>query len=149
MLHDSLVGAGIRHKKAVIASGKIVTGMDMARAFAMGADVCNTARSFLFSLGCIQALQCNSNKCPTGITTQNPELVKGLIVEEKWKRVYLYHKNTIQNMADVIGSAGVDNPTQIKREKIFRKVSHTGQWMNYNQIYPRQEIGSLLNGTAK
>merc|ERR1719181_1215215 len=98
LAHDSLVGAGIRPQVSIIVSGKIANGFDMVRVFAMGADVCNAARSFLFSLGCIQALQCNTNKCPTGITTQNPELVKGLVVEEKWKRVYLYQKNTLQNM---------------------------------------------------
>merc|ERR1719454_946649 len=106
-VHDYLVGAGLRHKVTVIVSGKIVTGFDMARVHALGADVCNAARPFLFSLGCIQALQCHSNKCPTGITTQNPDLVKGLVVEEKWKRVYLYHKNTIANMAEVVGAIGL------------------------------------------
>jgi hypothetical protein len=149
LLHDSLVGAGIRHKITVIVSGKIVTGMDMARAFAMGADVCNAARAFLFSLGCIQALQCNSNKCPTGITTQDPRLVQGLVVDEKWKRVANYHKNTIKNMAEVLGAAGVDDPACFPREKIIRKVNLTeGTRKNYLELYPRLVPGSLLDGTA-
>jgi len=142
-VHDALVGAGIRDRVAVIASGKIVTGKDMIRAFAMGADCCNAARSFLFSLGCIQALQCNTNKCPTGITTQNPELVKGLVVEEKWQRVYLYHRRTVQNMADVVGATGVENPTHVRREVMIRQVGQDLR-KSYLQLYPRETPGSLL-----
>lgn len=145
LAHDTLVGAGIRHRVALIVSGKIVSGFDMARAFAMGADVCNSARAFLFSLGCIQALQCNSNKCPTGITTQNPELVKGLVVEEKWKRVYLFHKSTIQNMAEVVGAAGVDDPTHFPREKIVRRITMEKR-SSYLEMYPRVEPNCLLAG---
>jgi glutamate synthase domain-containing protein 2 len=149
ILHDSLVGAGIRHKIAVIVSGKIVTGFDMARAFALGADVCNSARAFLFSLGCIQALQCNSNKCPTGITTQDERLVKGLVVEEKWKRVYAYHKNTVKNMTEVVGAAGVDDPKLFPREKIIRKVNLSDSTRkNFLELYPRLVPGCLLEGTA-
>lgn len=144
-VHDALVGAGLRHQVAVIVSGKIVTGKDMIRAFAMGADVCNAARSFLFSLGCIQALQCNTNKCPTGITTQDPKLVKGLHVESKWQRVYLYHKHTMKNMAEVVGATGVDNPTNVRREKFIRRVQQD-QKKSYLEIYPRETPGAFLQG---
>jgi hypothetical protein len=143
LAHDLLVGAGLRDRVAIICSGKITTGFDMARAFALGADGCNAARPFLFSLGCIQALQCNSNKCPTGITTQNPDLVKGLVVEEKWKRVYLYQKNTLRNMREVLGAAGVDDPSQLRREKINRRISHA-ETKTYLDFYPRAEPSSLI-----
>jgi len=144
-VHDAMVGAGLRHKVTLIVSGKIVTGKDMVRAFAMGADVCNAARSFLFSLGCIQALQCNTNKCPTGITTQNPELVKGLVVESKWQRVYLYHKNTIKNMAEVVGATGVDSPSNVRRENYNRRVTQD-VLKTYLQIYPRETPGAFHEG---
>jgi glutamate synthase domain-containing protein 2 len=85
-IHSVLVGVGLRNpidksksRVALIASGKVLTGFSMYKNFALGADVCNAARSFLFSLGCIQALKCNTNTCPTGITTQNPELSWGLV----------------------------------------------------------------------
>merc|ERR1739845_37180 len=100
----------------------------------MGADACNAARPFLFSLGCIQALQCNTNKCPTGITTQNPELVKGLVVDQKWMRVYLYHKNTMATMAEVVGATGVDNPSHVRREMIWRRISQTER-RSYLDLY--------------
>lgn len=147
-VHDALVAAGLRKQVKLIVSGKILTGTDMVRVFAMGGDVCNAARSFLFSLGCIQALQCNTNKCPTGITTQNPRLVKGLVVEEKWKRVYLYHKNTVHNMAELVGACGVDNPTHVRREKMWRRVNQEER-INYLKIYPRAVPGSLLKGKAR
>jgi len=147
LVHDALVGAGLRDRVTVIVSGKITTGFDMARAFALGADVCNSARAFLFSLGCIQALQCNTNKCPTGITTQNPDLVRGLVVEEKWKRVYLFHKNTMRNMAEVVGAAGIEDLAWFPREKIVRRVSHEER-KNYLELYPRLPCGSLVEGTA-
>jgi glutamate synthase domain-containing protein 2 len=87
-VHSLLVGVGLRDpndksksKVALIASGKVLTGFSMYKNFALGADVCNAARSFLFSLGCIQALKCNTNTCPTGITTQDPDLSWGLVSE--------------------------------------------------------------------
>jgi len=147
LVHDALVGAGLKGRVTLIASGKIASGMDMVRAFAVGADVCNSARAFLFSLGCIQALQCNTNKCPTGITTQNPHLVQGLVVEEKWKRAFLFQKNTIKNMAELVGAVGCDSPSNMRREKLFRRVSQIDR-QSYLDIYPREVPGSLLDGTA-
>jgi glutamate synthase domain-containing protein 2 len=148
-VHDGLVGAGLRHRVAVICSGKIVTGTDMTKAFALGADVCNAARSFLFSLGCIQALSCNTNKCPTGITTQDPKLVRGLVVEEKWKRVYLYHKNTMSNMAEVVGSLGLESPTHVRREQIMRRENNEERRIqSFLVYYPRVMPRVLLQGTG-
>lgn len=146
-MQDALVGAGLKGRVTLIASGKIANGLDMVRAFAIGADVCNSARAFLLSLGCIQALQCNTNKCPTGITTQNPHLVQGLVVEEKWKRAFLFQKNTMKNMAELVGAVGNDSPSNMRREKIFRRVTQIDR-QSYLDIYPRQVPGSLLDGTA-
>ena len=91
-VHNALVGVGKRDEVRVIASGKIMTGFHMIRAMALGADLCNSGRGMMFALGCIQSLRCNSNTCPTGITTQNPALTKGLVVPDKAERVFRFHR---------------------------------------------------------
>ncbi|MGC4128387.1 MAG: FMN-binding glutamate synthase family protein [Bergeyella sp.] len=97
---------GIRDKLRIIASGKVLTSLDILRAVAMGADMCNNARGFMFALGCIQALRCNNNKCPTGVATQDKMLIKGLDVADKSERVYYFHKNTLHTCNELIAAAG-------------------------------------------
>jgi glutamate synthase domain-containing protein 2 len=96
----------IRDKIRVICSGKIVSGYAILRAIAMGADMCNSARGFMFSLGCIQALKCNNNECPTGVATQNKMLMKGLVVTDKSERVYHFHHNTLHAANELLAAAG-------------------------------------------
>jgi len=103
-VHSCLVGIKLRDKIRIIASGKVTTGFDMVTKIALGADLCNAARPFMFSVGCIQALRCNENTCPTGVTTQDPSRIKAIDVEEKSPRVANYHRNTIKSFLDLTGA---------------------------------------------
>ena len=105
-VNKTLVGLNIRDKIRVIGSGKIISGYSILHAIALGADMCNSARGFMFSLGCIQALRCHNNECPTGVATQNKMLMKGLVVTDKSERVYHFHKNTLHAANELLAAAG-------------------------------------------
>lgn len=105
---------GLRDRVKVIASGKILTAASLMRALAYGADLCNAARAFMLSIGCIQAQRCNTNNCPTGVTTQRPELVRGLVVAEKKQRVANYHKRTLNALGDLMAASGVSKTDQLR-----------------------------------
>ncbi|MBY5950238.1 FMN-binding glutamate synthase family protein [Algoriphagus sp. NF] len=96
----------LREKVKIIASGKILSAFSIIKNIALGADACNSARGFMFSLGCIQALRCNTNECPTGVATQRRGLVKGLVVKDKSERVYNFHKNSVKAVSELLGAAG-------------------------------------------
>lgn len=142
-VHDALVGFDIRDKIKIFASGKIVTGFDMVKAFALGADACQSARAMMLALGCIQALECNRNTCPTGITSQDPELVAGLVVKDKKQRIANYHRETIKSVSELTAAAGFDHPSEFDRYSINRRVS-PNQVMTYAEIYPYIGRGCLL-----
>ncbi len=133
-VHNSLVGAGIRDQIRLIVSGKITTGFNIAAKLALGADICNSARGMLFALGCIQALRCNTNACPTGVATQDPELVKGLVVSDKARRVANFHKATLHSFLEVMGAAGLSHPSQFRPWHIQRRVSST-EVKHYGEIF--------------
>lgn len=99
----------LRSKLRLVASGKALTAASIIRLLALGADTCNAARAFMLSLGCIQAHRCDTNKCPTGITTQNPRLIRGLVVEVKKHRVANYHRNTVQAVVELAAACGVES----------------------------------------
>lgn len=105
-VNKTLVGLNIRDKIRIIGSGKIISGYSILHAVALGADMCNSARGFMFSLGCIQALRCHNNECPTGVATQNKMLMKGLVVTDKSDRVYHFHKNTLHAANELLAAAG-------------------------------------------
>ncbi len=140
---NSLRGFGIRNEMKLIASGRILTGFHLVRAMALGADTCNSARAMMMALGCIQALECNKNTCPTGVATQDPYFMKGLVVEDKTVRVANYHKNTVESFVELIGASGIDHPDKINRTHVYRRV-----FMNlvktYEEIYPTIPNGCLL-----
>jgi glutamate synthase domain-containing protein 2 len=96
----------LRKNVKIIASGKILSAFSIIKNIALGADACNSARGFMFSLGCIQALRCNTNECPTGVATQRRGLVKGLVVNDKSERVYNFHKNSVKAVSELLGAAG-------------------------------------------
>jgi glutamate synthase domain-containing protein 2 len=104
---------GIKNKIRIICSGKIISGYSILRAVALGADLCNSARGFMFSLGCIQALRCNNNECPTGVATQDKMLMKGLVVTDKYDRVYHYHKNTLHAANELLAAAGKNDFSEV------------------------------------
>ena len=108
-VNKTLIRFGIRNKMRLIGSGKIISGYSILRAVALGADMCNSARGFMFSLGCIQALRCNTNTCPTGVATQDKMLMKGLVVTDKSERVFHFHKNTLHAANELLAAAGKDN----------------------------------------
>lgn len=142
---NMLRGFNIRDQIRIAAAGKILTGFQMARAFALGADMCNSARAMMMALGCIQALECNKNTCPTGVATQDRDLVKGLVVDDKKVRVANYHKHTIESFVELLAAAGIDNPRKLNRHQIYRRV-FMNEVRTLEEIYPSIPAGSMLNG---
>jgi glutamate synthase domain-containing protein 2 len=112
-VHRTLVKYGLRNEVKVIASGKVLSAFSILRRRALGADICNAARAFMFSLGCIQALRCNTNDCPAGVATTNSMLTKGIVVEDKAERVYSFHKNTIHAVLELLGACGITHTNDI------------------------------------
>jgi len=142
-VNSALLGADLRSSIRVIAAGKVNTGFHIASKIALGADMCNAARAMMFALGCIQALRCNSNTCPTGVATQDPVLVKGLHVGDKATRVANFHRETVKSFFEVLGAAGLSKPQDLQPWHIMRRVSST-ETKNYSEIYPFLEPGALL-----
>lgn len=132
---DALLEAGIKHRIKVIAAGQLVTSARAAWALACGADYVNTARGFMFSLGCIQALRCHTNTCPTGITTHNPKLQRGLVVEEKFERVANYCLNINQEIDMIAHSCGLHHAREFRREHV-RIAGADGRTTALNVLYP-------------
>ncbi|HMQ10637.1 MAG TPA: FMN-binding glutamate synthase family protein [Oligoflexia bacterium] len=141
--HQTLCGFDIRDKIKVLASGKVLTSFHMVKLIALGADACYSARAMMLALGCIQALKCNNNTCPTGVATQKQSLVKGLDVDLKAKRIAEFHKETLKCFGEMLSSMGLDTPCQLKPEHIFRRVDPT-HVKNYAQLFPKIEKGILL-----
>ena len=142
--YNALVGFNLKEDVRIFACGKIITGFHMFRALALGADACFSARGMMMALGCIQALECNLNTCPTGVATQNPKLTRGLVVEDKKQKVANYHELTVRNFAELMGAAGIEHPDMINRSHIYRRVSHR-ESQRLDQIYPYIHKGSLLH----
>jgi glutamate synthase domain-containing protein 2 len=146
-VHNALVATGLRDRIRIIASGKVSTGFNMATKVALGADMCNSARAMMFALGCIQALRCNSNHCPTGVATQNPALVHGLHVGDKSQRVARYHRETVKSFFEVLGAAGLQRPQDLKPWFIMKRVSAL-EIRSYADIYPHLAENELLTSAA-
>ena len=123
LVHNTLVGLNLRPRIKLGASGKIISAFDIARTMALGADWCNSARGFMFSLGCIQAQTCHSGQCPTGVTTQDALRQRALVPEDKAERVYHFHNNTLRALAELVGAAGFTHPNKLKPYHIVRRVS--------------------------
>ncbi len=135
---DSLMQAGLKDRVRLVASGKIVTSARAAWALCAGADFINSARGFMFSLGCIQALRCHANTCPTGVTTHNPRLQRGLVVEQKLLRVASYCNNMNKEINMIAHSCGLTHAREFRREHV-RIVQLGGQSQALNMMYPYQE----------
>ncbi|MFL9843245.1 FMN-binding glutamate synthase family protein [Flavobacterium rhizosphaerae] len=143
-VHDCLKGFGIKDQIKIICSGKIITGFDVIKALSIGADLCNSARGMMFALGCIQALECHANTCPTGVATQDPQLIKGLVPEEKHIHVFNYHQETVKNAMDLMASAGIRHPDEVDRTVVSRRVDKT-KIETYEETYPDLKPGTLLD----
>lgn len=143
LVHNTLVGLGIRERIRLGAAGRIVSAFDIARTMALGADWCNAGRGFMFSLGCIQAQSCHNDHCPTGIATQDPARWTRLDVEDKAARVHAFHDNTLRALRDLICAAGLRHPQELGPEHILRRVSPT-EIRAYSNLFARLEPGELL-----
>lgn len=142
--NNALIGCGLRDKIRLAASGKRLSAFDIAIAMAMGADWCNAARPFMFSVGCIQAQICHTNKCPVGVCTQDPKLYRALVVERKAKRVYLFHRRTLESLAEFTSAAGLDHPREFAPRHIFERIGPT-ETKCLSDIYQNVEAGQLLD----
>jgi glutamate synthase domain-containing protein 2 len=143
-VYNALVGFDLKTEIKLFASGKIVTGFHIFRALSLGADACSSARAMMMAVGCIQALECNKNTCPTGVATQDPELIKGLDINDKKYRVYNYHKETVESFVELMAAAGIDDPDKINRAHVHRRII-MNKTQRYNEIYPYIPESCLLH----
>ena len=148
LVHNTLVGLGLRDRIRVGAAGQIVSAFDMARTFALGADWCNAARGYMFALGCIQSLSCHTDRCPTGVATQDPSRWNKLDVPDKSTRVAGFHDNTLKALRDLLCAAGLTHPGQLGPEHILRRVSPT-EIRSLRELYPTLAPGELLDGVPR
>lgn len=143
-VHNALRGAGIRDEIRIGAAGKIVSGFDIARALALGADWCNSARGFMFAIGCIQAQSCHTNTCPVGIATQDPLRQRAIDVGDKSDRVARFHRNTMRALGEIAGAAGLRNPSHfMPYHFMFRQKDN--EFVDGNEAYPYLPTGFLLS----
>lgn len=147
-VHNALNGIGVRDKVKIGVSGKLVTGMGIAAASGLGADFVNTARGFMFALGCIQAQMCHTNHCPVGVATQDKGLEKALDVADKSERVYNFHRNTIKALGEVVQAAGFSHPSQIGPHHIYQRQGPT-TINSYGDIYTFLKPRELLDGCER
>src|SRR5262249_602743 len=122
LVHNTLVGTNLRPRIAVGASGKIITAFAIPRTLALGAAWCNSARGFMFALGCIQAQSCHTGKCPTGVTAQDPKRFRALVVPDKSERVFNFHQNTLNALKELLAAAGLSHPSELGPEHVIRRV---------------------------
>ncbi|WP_122740018.1 FMN-binding glutamate synthase family protein [Pseudomonas viridiflava] len=144
-VHNTLVGLNLRSQIRLGASGKIVSAFDIASVLAIGADWANSARGFMFAIGCIQSQSCHTNKCPTGVATQDALRQRALVVPDKAERVYNFHRNTLKGLAEMLAAAGLDNPSQLEAKHLVRRMSAT-EIKLFSQTHVFLQPGQLLNG---
>ncbi|MEO7497421.1 MAG: FMN-binding glutamate synthase family protein [Massilia sp.] len=144
LVHNTLVGANLRDRVKIGASGKIVTAFDVARIIALGADWCNSARGFMFALGCVQSQSCHTDRCPTGVATQDLQRQKALDVPDKTSRVAHFHQNTMKALAQLIAAAGLNHPSELRPHHLVRRVS-PNQVKLASALLPYLEAGELLD----
>jgi glutamate synthase domain-containing protein 2 len=143
LVHNTLVGLNLRHRIRIGAAGKVVSAFDIARCMALGADWCNSARGFMFALGCIQAQACHTGACPTGVTTQDPRRQQALVVPTKLERVWRFHQHTLMALKELVQASGLQHPGEITASHIVRRVSQGDVRLLANQL-PFLKPGALL-----
>ncbi|MDO6963109.1 FMN-binding glutamate synthase family protein [Rhizobium alvei] len=145
-VHNALVGAGLREKIRIGASGMIISAFDMARVMALGADWCNMARGFMFAIGCIQSQACHTDLCPVGVATQDPDRQKALVVPDKATRVAQFHAKTLEALAEVVAGCGLHHPSEFRPFHFHKRINHS-QVTTFTHLYPPLRPGELLEGT--
>ena len=147
LVHNTLIGLNLRDRIKIGAAGRIISAFDVLRAMALGADWCNSARGFMFALGCIQAQTCHTGHCPTGVTTQDPVRQQALVVPDKATRVFNFHNKTLHALKELVQAAGLEHPNDITPNHIVRRVSeHEVQLLA--KLMPNMAPGALLDETA-
>lgn len=147
-VHNTLVGLNLRDQIRIGASGKIVSAFDIATVLALGADWANAARGFMFAIGCIQAQSCHTNRCPTGVATQDPLRQKALVVEDKAQRVANFHRNTLKALSEILAAAGLEYPSQLEAHHLVRRVSDT-EIRFFSEMHYFLKPGELLSGSTE
>jgi glutamate synthase domain-containing protein 2 len=145
LVHNTLVGLNLRKQIKLGCAGKVISAFDIARMLALGADWCNAARGFMFALGCIQAQACHTGHCPTGVTTQDPQRQRALVVPTKSERVYHFHRNTLMALKELVQAAGLTDPSQLTAAHIVRRSAEHSVKLLVN-LLPFVKTGELLRG---
>ena len=143
-VHNALVGTGLRDRIKLGASGKVASGSDIVKRLIQGADYTNAARAMMMAIGCIQAQRCHTDRCPVGVTTQNPRRSRALDVEDKSRRVYRYQQATVQEAVSMMASMGVRTPDRLSPHQLRRNVSEVENH-SYAELYEWLEPGELLS----
>lgn len=146
-VRNTLVGAGLRDRIKIGAAGKITSAFDMASVLALGADWVNAARGYMFALGCIQSLSCHTNRCPTGVATQDLKRQRALVVPDKAERVRNFHDNTLMALADMLAAAGVAHPDDLAPHHLHRRISST-EVRQVSELYTFLQPGALIDGSC-
>ncbi|MFZ0126901.1 MAG: FMN-binding glutamate synthase family protein [Xanthobacteraceae bacterium] len=144
--HNTLTGAGLRDTVRLGASGRIITGFDLARVLALGADWCNIARGFMFALGCVQAQTCHTDRCPSGVATQNQLRQRAIVVETKAERVARFHHNTLAALGELVGAAGLAHPNELRPQHILKRMS-ASEVKSFAEVYKFLAPRELIAGT--
>ena len=148
LVHNTLVGVNLRSRISIGAAGKITSAFDLVRLMALGADWCNAGRGFMMALGCIQAQSCHTGKCPTGVTTQDPQRQQALVVPDKAERVRNFHRSTLHALQELVQAAGLQHPNELSAHHIVRRVSDNEVRLLSNLIM-RVNPGALLGDMDK
>lgn len=145
LVSDMLRGYNLKKDVKIIFSGKVITGFDIVRAIAAGADICNSARGMMFALGCIQSLRCHSNVCPTGIATQNKNLEKGLNIKHKTERIANFQRETIKSAVEIMAAMGLNHSEELNRSTLYQWSGENNKSLTLDEIYPTIKEGAYLN----
>src|SRR5204863_106578 len=143
VVHNALIGIGARHRVKIGAAGKIINAFDIIRAMTLGADWCNAARGFMFAVGCIQAQHCHTDRCPTGVSTQDPARQRAIVVPDKAERVASFHRETIKALSDLIAAAGLSHPHDLRPTHFMQRAA-PDRTISFAELYPVMRPGELL-----
>lgn len=143
-VRNALVGTGLRSEVRLAASGKVFSAFSMASNLALGADWCNAARAFMFTVGCVMSKRCHTDKCPTGVATQDPGRQRGLVVDDKYRRVANFHRNTLKRLGELVAAAGLEHPNDLRPHHLYHRVGPNAV-ATMEHIQPFLEPNQLLD----